>query len=235
MKLKTVSIDDIQDAPAARSKARQRSLLALGQRFPAKVRLVNGYYEIVDGRRRVQDAQAAGLEEVLVVVEEMDEDQAAMDALVANLSRSPNPMNEAHLLGRLTDKGYTQEQLARALGVSQGLISQRLALLDLIPALQSKLKRGEMTLSAARAARKLPSADQERLVGLDRVTVGAAQGALRSYQSEMVDLSTLDVPEGPGDNHRPSVVLSGDEMERLTSGEAVTVSWQGQEITIITV
>lgn len=222
LQLLNVPIDLINDVPAPVAKARQLSLIELGQIEPIRLRpATNGRYDIVDGRRRVAEMVANGEKNIKALVEFLDDTQSALHALALNISRSHSPMVEARLLASLLEHGHTQQGIAKKLGVTQGLISQRLGLLDLIPELQSRLVLGTMTMSAARAARKLPTADQQRLALLDKITVKAAQEMLRGYQAEMVDLSAINIPEIPAEP--TTVLLTTAQFEALAQGKPVEI------------
>lgn len=230
--LTKISIDLLKNVPAPTSKARQQSLIEIGQVDPVRVRPTDdGLYEITDGRRRVANLIANGATEVEVIIESIDDNQAALHALALNVSRSHSPMTEARLIAKLMET-HTQQEVAKMLGVTQALVSQRLALLDLVPELQHKLELGEMTMSAARAALKLPKSDQIALSRMDKVTVDAAKEMLRSYQAEMVDLSAIDIPDMPAEP--TGVQLTKEQAQALGRGESVAVLVNGQEI-IITV
>lgn len=232
LRLAVIPIDLIDNVPAPQSKMRQRSLLRIGQRSPIVVRPTgSGHYEIIDGRRRLANMSAAGLPEVKVLVEQLDDSQAILTSLVLNMSRSPSPMVEARLIGQLIEKGHTQQQVGEMLGVTQALISQRLGLLDLSPFLQQKLERGEMTLTAARSARKLPLADQDTLAASVKVTVKNAEEMLRSYQAEMIDLSTIDIPS-LSETAQTTICLTETDVASLEAGDPVTVKINGKEMVI---
>lgn len=230
IQLINVPIELINNVPAPTQKARQQSLIELGQVDPVRLRPAeDGRFSIVDGRRRIANLIANKAQEVKALVEFIDDDQADLHALALNISRSPSPMIEARKSGGLIEKGYTQQQIAQMLGVTQGFISQRLGLLDLIPVLQTRLELGQMTLTAARAARKLPVEDQERLATLDKITVQAALDMLRGYQAKMVDLSSIDIPDTGGH----TINLSNDDIEILESGQGIIVKIGGNEYKLL--
>ncbi len=230
----TISIESIKDTPAPTSKARQQSLIELGQIEPIRLRAIDaGLYEIIDGRRRLADLIANGAIEVEAFIETIDDARAALHGLVLNVSRSHSPMVEARLLAQLIEKGYTQQQLAVILGVSQGLIAQRLGLLDLTPELQEALELGRMTLTAARSARKLPKPGQAELAQIDKITVQAAQDALRGHQSEMIDLSAIDIPALPSPASH-TITLTPAQLAALGTGQEITAEVDGRRVKIIT-
>lgn len=231
--LEVIQIDLINDVPAPISKARQNSLIELGQVDPVRLRpTAEGRFDIVDGRRRVVNLLAAGVEVVTALVESLSDSQSAFHSLALNISRSPSPMTEARLIAELLKK-YTQQEISKMLGVTQALISQRVGLLDLVAELQDRLEVGEMTLTAARAAKKLPPEAQRELAELETVTATAAKEKLRSYQAEMVDLSAIEIP--PLTNIPPTppmISLSAAEIVELTSGQPITVELNGQPVII---
>lgn len=231
LQLMTIPIELINDVPAPTEKARQRSLIELGQVDPVRLRLDEARrYDIIDGRRRIANLQENGAAEVKALVEFIDDDQADLHSLALNISRSPSPMVEAKKLVGLLERGRTQQEIAKVLGVTQGFISQRLRLFDLIPALQDALELGRMTLTTARVARKLTQADQVRLAGLDKITLLAGQDMLRSYQAEMIDLTQIDIPEMTEAILEAgcTLVLSGDQMQALERGETISVEVAGK-------
>lgn len=225
-----IPIELINDVPAPTEKARQQSLIEIGQVEPIRLRVTEaGRYDLVDGRRRVANLKANGAAHIEALVENITDNQAALHALALNVSRSHSPMIEARLIAQLMQT-HTQQEVAKMLGVTQAFISQRLSLLDLVPALQRKLELGQMTMSAARAAKKLPTEDQERLAELDKVTVDSAKEMLRGYQAEMVDLSEIDIPDWSSEP--PTVHLSKEQVTALKKGQPVTVVMNGQDVII---
>jgi len=230
LQLLIIPIELINGVPAPTNKARQQSLIEIGQIDPVRLRPTSdGRFDIVDGRRRIANLLEVGHVEVSALVEIITDSQAALHALVLNVSRSHSPMVEARLIAQLMQT-HTQKEVAKMLGVTQGFISQRLGLLDLIPELQSRFELGQMTNEAARIAKKLPKEDQLKLAELDKITAGTVKEMLRSYQAEMVDLSSIDIPDMP--DEPPIVKLSKEQGEALNRGEAVTVIINGQSVNI---
>jgi ParB family transcriptional regulator, chromosome partitioning protein len=110
----------------------------------------DGRYVVIAGHRRLAAAQAAGLDVVPVTVRRKNGSDAVAAMLVENLQRADlHPLDEANGYRRLIDEGgLTQAEVAKAVGVAQGRVSHRLALLNLTPAEQDALRRGDITTQA---------------------------------------------------------------------------------------
>ena len=119
-------------------------------------------YEIIAGERRFRAAQLAGLDEVPVLVREVDDQQAAIMALVENMQREDlNPLEEAQGLQRLVQEfRFSHEQAAQAVGRSRSAASNLLRLLQLSPSVQQMLLAGDLDMGHARALLPLDGAQQ---------------------------------------------------------------------------
>lgn len=90
-------------------------------------------YRIISGERRYRAASEAGLVEIPAIVMEVDEDEALEIALIENLQRKDlTPFEEAEGYNALAEiHGYTQEQVASAVGKSRSLVTETLQLLKM--------------------------------------------------------------------------------------------------------
>ncbi|MGH2683016.1 MAG: ParB/RepB/Spo0J family partition protein [Actinomycetota bacterium] len=120
----------------------------------------NGGFEVVAGGRRLAAAKAAGLKEVPAIVrEDLDERGRAEVALIENLQRQDlSPLEEAYAYQRLLElagEEGSQRHLAERIGVSQGHVSKRLALLELPVEAKRALDAGGITVADAVELTKL--------------------------------------------------------------------------------
>lgn len=92
-------------------------------------------FRIISGERRYRAAALAGLYEVPIIEMDVSEEEAIEIALIENLQRKDlTPFEEAEGYRSLADRhGYTQEQIAGAVGKSRSVVAESLALLQ-IPA-----------------------------------------------------------------------------------------------------
>ncbi|MCE7058221.1 ParB/RepB/Spo0J family partition protein, partial [Algoriphagus sp. AGSA1] len=121
-----------------------------------------GQYEIIAGERRYRAAKLAGLKEVPVLVREVEDENAAIMALIENIQREDlNPLEEAHGVKRLLDDfGLTHEQAATAIGRSRSATSNLLRLLNLTEPVQTMLLAGDIDMGHARALLAVEAAQQ---------------------------------------------------------------------------
>ena len=113
----------------------------------------DGDYIIVAGERRFRAAGRAGLAEVPVIVRSVSSEKRLQLSLIENIQREDlNPMEEArayHSLMELT--GYTQEQVAEAVGKNRSTVANALRMLRLSEAMQSAVRDGVISAGHARS------------------------------------------------------------------------------------
>ncbi|HEX8940229.1 MAG TPA: ParB/RepB/Spo0J family partition protein [Candidatus Limnocylindrales bacterium] len=89
-------------------------------------------YQLVAGERRWRASQAAGLETIPALVEEIDDETALEIAIIENLQREDlSPLDEAIMYDRMVrEHGYSIRRLAQKLGKDKGYLENRLRLAD---------------------------------------------------------------------------------------------------------
>ena len=94
------------------------SIRAYGILQPLTVRQQGGVYQLVAGERRWRAARIAGLRQVPCLLARVDEEDAALLALIENLQRRDlDYMEEAEAIARLLRRyGLSQQQAAEKLG-----------------------------------------------------------------------------------------------------------------------
>ncbi|MFZ4191988.1 ParB/RepB/Spo0J family partition protein [Streptomyces pseudogriseolus] len=108
---------------------------------------------VIDGSSRLAAAREAGLATVKVMVSDdqgSSSEELLESALVANIHRQDlEELDEARALQRLLVIHGSQRALAKRLHRSQGWVSQRLALLNLTPELQARIRQEPIDLLRA--------------------------------------------------------------------------------------
>lgn len=128
-------------------------------------------YEIIAGERRWRAAQKAGLKSIPVVISDAAENDTLTLALVENLQREDlNPIEEAEAFHRLHETlGYTQQEIAEAVGKDRTTVANSLRLLKLPAPVRQQVLAGELSMGHARALLALDDADEIEKLGREVV------------------------------------------------------------------
>jgi ParB family chromosome partitioning protein len=161
-------------------------------------------YEVIAGERRLRAAKLAGLDQVPVIVKEVDDEQAAIMALIENIQREDlNPLEEARGLKRLLDEfALTHEQIAESIGRSRSATSNLLRLLNLAAPVQDMLQSNKIDMGHARALLALSAAEQIQLANqivAKQLSVRESERLVKQGQNKQasktkkIDLPSADV------------------------------------------
>ncbi len=133
---------------------------------PIVVRKTDSGYEIIAGERRWRAAQAAGLQEVPVVVRKASDLEAAELSLIENIQREElNPLEEADAYVTLLEKfQLSQEDISIKVGKDRSTIANTLRLLKLPARAKTALIEKKITSGHARAILSLSSPDEQALL-----------------------------------------------------------------------
>ena len=129
-------------------EALQASIKRLGIIQPLIVRpIAHGSYELVAGERRWRAAQAAGKQEVPVIIKALSDQETVEHSIIENLQREDlDPIEEARAFGRLIEEfGHTQEQVAESVGKDRSSVANALRLLKLPAEIQDALREGAIS------------------------------------------------------------------------------------------
>jgi ParB family chromosome partitioning protein len=145
----------------------QRKLIASLKRSgiiqPIVVRKTERGYEIIAGERRWRAAQAAGLQEVPVIIREAGDLEVAEISLIENIQREElNAIEEANAYQTLTDKfGLSQEEISVRVGKDRSTISNTVRLLKLPGAVKDAVIKKNISPGHARSLLALNSTDEQ--------------------------------------------------------------------------
>lgn len=147
-------------------------------------------YMIIAGERRWRACQIAGMINIPVVIREADDQQVAELALLENLQREDlNIVEEAMAYQDLIERGLSQEDIARKMGMNQNWrIQERLNLLKLSPVFQDYIVKNILTPSQAQEMSRLPS-DQQDII-FDKIQSGKLDtyNKLRSMVNSLIQV-----------------------------------------------
>ena len=123
------------------------SITARGVLEPLLVRPVaGGRYRIIAGERRFRAAMEAGLAEVPCIELDVSDSDVLEIALIENLHRKDlHPFEEAEGYAGLAERhGYTQQQIAVAIGKSRVSVTESMSLLDIPEELRDECRRADI-------------------------------------------------------------------------------------------
>ena len=173
------------------------SIAAYGILQPLTVRAQNGGYELVAGERRWRAARMVGLRQVPCLLARVDEEDAALLALIENLQRRDlDYMEEASAIARLLRRyGLSQQQAAEKLGRSQSAVANKLRLLRLEEPVVDALRRYGLTERHARALLRLEDGEQ-RLAAAEHIGKrGMNVAAAEAYIEQLIARSQTTPPK----------------------------------------
>lgn len=128
-------------------------------------------YTLIGGHRRLAALESLGVATVPVLVSEVkDEKQDLLNAVTENMVRIDlNPVEEAQAFRRLADEKRSHQEIANLLGVSQKLVRERLALLDLSPQILTFMADGRLGTSVGPALILLAAVSPDAAIDLARL------------------------------------------------------------------
>ena len=120
-------------------------------------------YEVIAGERRLRASQMAKLETIPCLVDQKQDQDALISALIENLQREDlNPVEEARGLDRLKREfGLTQDEVATSTGKARSTIANSLRLLSLPLVVLEMLAAGQIEKGHAKLLASLEPKEAE--------------------------------------------------------------------------
>ncbi len=126
---------------------------------PLLLRKIGDKYEIIAGERRYKAASIAGLYNVPAIIVETDDNTSAEIAITENIQRKDlNAIEEAQSYKKLINKGQTQEEIAKKLGIGQSTVANKVRLLALSDEAQDALLNNKISERHARGLLRITDA-----------------------------------------------------------------------------
>lgn len=179
----------------------------VGQVTPIVVRRSGTKYLLLAGKRRVAAAKKLKWTSILACVVDGERGTDELKMLADNLARQEtNPVMQARAIKTLIDnKIYTtQLAVAEAMGVSQGFVSQRLALLSQNKDVQQAIAEKVLPVAVARMKAKDAATKKEEGRAADRKSQAKAQAKKRSLKDMKDEVASSTFYRIDSDVLRPS-------------------------------
>ena len=187
-----ISIEEIETNPAQPRtsvgdlRELVRSIEAKGVLEPLLVRQIpGGRFRIIAGERRFRAAMEAGLAEVPCIELDVSESEVLEIALIENLHRKDlHPFEEAEGYSGLAERhGYTQQQVADAIGKSRVSVTEAMSLLDIPEDLRDECRRADISKSTLLEVARMKDPEKMR-EAIARAASGSTRDDLRAQKKE---------------------------------------------------
>lgn len=142
-----------KDFPENELEQLAESIRQNGVLQPILIRRDRDRYVLIAGERRWRASRMAGLRTIPAIVQEFSAKDSAVLALIENMQRSDLNFFEeaAAIYALMRDRGMTQEETARRLGMSQPALANKIRLLRLSGEEQRVILENRLTERHARA------------------------------------------------------------------------------------
>lgn len=199
-----------------------QSIEEFGLLEPIIVREHGANFQLVAGERRVRAARLTGLRAVPALLRDFSDVEMMKVALVENLQRENlNPIEEAEGYQRLMDKfGFTQSQVAEAVGKKRPSVANALRLLNLSESEQQMVQDGRLSMGHAKVL--LGVSDTKRRAQLANKVV---KEELSVRQLEELLKKPKSVPRGTFKMKSPELVDLEEDLQRIF-GTKVSMSYR---------
>lgn len=187
----------------------------------------DGTYVLVAGERRLRAATMAGLTTVPAMIRSAAGDSGNLtEALIENVQRTDlSPLEEAAAYRNLLeDFGMTHEAVAERVGKSRSAVTNTLRLLQLPPAIQGMLDRGELSAGHARALISVD--DPARALDIARRAVDEGW-SVRLVEEAAKDPATRRATRPTAPDVRPAAIIELEERLSDRLGTAVEIRPRG--------
>ena len=179
MKLEHIELNDLKISPAnVRKKGGKESgdlvpsIRSLGLLQPLLVRPNCEGYEIVAGQRRYHAlcrlAEEGTNDPVPCIVMDDEDDAAAIEASLAeNIARLPmDEIDQYKAFAALMKQGLSVEDIANRFGISERLVTQRLAIANLIGPILTAYRKGDIAAQTVRILTMATKSQQKKWMAL---------------------------------------------------------------------
>ena len=121
----------------------------------------NGLYRLLASDKDFYAAKSVGVKEFTVRIYRFSGEQEEAFSCIENLKSGGLPtMEEAHLMRRLIEIGFTQDDIASLVGRSRPAVANTLRLLTLVPEVVGLIESNQLSAGHARTLVRVPASQQ---------------------------------------------------------------------------
>ncbi len=197
---------------------------------PVLVRRVGEQLQLIVGERRLRAACELGLRRIPAIVTELEDDRLLEVALIENIQREDlNPVEIGRAYQQLMRvKGWTQETLARNLGISRSGVANSLRLLDLPEGMRSALVRQHITTGHAKVLLSVEdTGEQQQLferIAEERLSVRELETAKEAISETASDAVAPPAPARTPTPKRSDRIVNLEEELSRAIGTRVNIA-----------
>jgi len=218
IKIEKITVPEIR-ATSKLSEEQERFFKATVERYgvlePILVRK-KGWetYELIAGKRRLDEEKAQGKKEVDAIVIEANDKDALMMHLAENWARGDSdPVNEALVLQQFIDKGGSIEEAASIVGHSPEWVKLRLSIAKLPEVYQDAVKDGVIGVGHVALASSLPTPEEVDHALSLAIKLNWTQPVMENYVRQR--LAEHEAAELQGDMKEPPKLPTYEQAEQL--------------------
>jgi ParB family chromosome partitioning protein len=174
-------------------KALEASIEINGVKDPIKVQKGKDGIVLIHGFRRmtaVNNLLARGVEVARVpciaVARGYNKDDALFDHFIENSGKNLTPLEEAHLFKSLNDRGFSQAEIAKKIGKTQGAVSHTMRLTQTTKKVQNLINEGVVAATLVQKVIKECDGDQEMVERKLISAVESLEGTKKNKVTESV-------------------------------------------------
>lgn len=168
-----------------------QSIAEVGVKVPIQVKMEKGEMVVKAGHCRTQATMLAisrGVDIKTVPVVSVDryasDEDLILEQIITNSGKPFTPIEEARVYKKLLDHGWTQEDISKKSGKTQGRISQILDLLTMPTAVQALVSAGTVSASLAQQTVKAADSPQEASQTLQKAAAKAKAEGRKKVKPE---------------------------------------------------
>ena len=139
------------------------SIARSGVLQPIVVRRAGARFELIVGERRWRASRQAGLETIPAVIADVDPGDRLELAIVENVQRHDlNPIELACAYRALAERGATQDEIGKRVGMDRSSVANHLRLLELSVDIQEDVESGRLSMGHAKALLQVAEPERRR-------------------------------------------------------------------------